>query len=113
MTGMRSPLIPQLLKISPNLQTLILTWSRHFLQLGLLHPLGGGKQPLDAIVVLDAHGKRRLVLPFGWGAGRHVLDPVAGVAVKARYSEILLDSIKALEPEKHRTDSSDVSRTYF
>jgi len=79
----------------------------------LLHPLGGGKQPLDAIVVLDAHGKRRLVLPFGWGAGRHVLDPVAGVAVKTRYSEILLDSIKALEAEKHRTDSSDVSRTYF
>jgi hypothetical protein len=79
----------------------------------LLHPLGGGKQPLDAIVVLDAEGKRRLVLPFGWGAGRHVSDRVAGAAVKERYSEILLDSIKALEAEKHRADFYQVTRTYF
>lgn len=63
--------------------------------------------------MLDANGKRRLVLPFGWGAGRHVVDPVAGVAIKERYSEILRDSIKALEAEKHRVDFYDVARTYF
>ena len=84
-----------------------------FLQLGLLHPLGGGKEPLDAIVVLDAKGKRRLVLPFGWGAGRHILDPAVGSAVKERFSDILADSIKTLEAEFHKTDFYDVARTYF
>lgn len=42
-----------------------------------------------------------------------MLDPVAGVVVKERYSEILLDSIKALEAEKQRPEPSEVSRTYL
>ncbi|KAI5818392.1 hypothetical protein BZA77DRAFT_243577 [Pyronema omphalodes] len=35
--------------------------------LGLLHPLGGGRVALDAIVVLDAESRARMVLPIGWG----------------------------------------------
>ncbi|RPA83355.1 hypothetical protein BJ508DRAFT_71297 [Ascobolus immersus RN42] len=37
------------------------------LHLGLLHPLGGGRTALDAIVVLDREGRRRMLLPVGWG----------------------------------------------
>ncbi|RPB28847.1 hypothetical protein L211DRAFT_242031 [Terfezia boudieri ATCC MYA-4762] len=37
------------------------------LQLGLMHPLGGGRQSLDAIVVLDRENRRRMLLPVGWG----------------------------------------------
>ncbi|KAF2842921.1 hypothetical protein M501DRAFT_1053712 [Patellaria atrata CBS 101060] len=48
------------------------------LTLGLLHPLGGGTGALDAIVLLDAGGRRRLVVPFGWGAGRHIFDAAGG-----------------------------------
>ena len=134
----RSRILSELLEISPNLQTLILASSfprtasiltalqyslpivevngtppKPFLQLGLLHPLGGGKEPLDAIVVVDAKGKRRLVLPFGWGAGRHILNPIASSVVKERFSDILRDSIKALEAELHTSDFYDVARTYF
>ncbi|KAK6340976.1 hypothetical protein TWF696_009288 [Orbilia brochopaga] len=35
--------------------------------LGLMHPLGGGRQALDAIVVLDSKLRRRMMLPVGWG----------------------------------------------
>jgi len=45
------------------------------LALGLLHPLGGGRQALDAIVVLDNESRARMVLPVGWGP-----RPVAGNA---------------------------------
>ena len=41
-----------------------------FIRLGLFHP--SGTQPLDAIVLLDWCGRRRLVVPFGWGAGKWV-----------------------------------------
>ncbi|KAL7267687.1 hypothetical protein RUND412_009714 [Rhizina undulata] len=37
------------------------------LSLGLLHPLGGGRQALDAIVVLDRDSRKRMILPVGWG----------------------------------------------
>ncbi|KAG0641125.1 hypothetical protein HOY80DRAFT_1008705 [Tuber brumale] len=37
------------------------------LSLGLLHPLGGGRQALDAIVILDRDSRERVVLPVGWG----------------------------------------------
>ena len=37
-------------------------------RLGLLHPLGGGRVALDVVVVLDAEGRVRIVLPIGWGA---------------------------------------------
>ncbi|KAI5779524.1 hypothetical protein EDC01DRAFT_778309 [Geopyxis carbonaria] len=35
--------------------------------LGLLHPLGGGRMALDAVVVLDRESAVRMVLPVGWG----------------------------------------------
>ncbi|KAL7774761.1 hypothetical protein CFE70_005675 [Pyrenophora teres f. teres 0-1] len=54
--------------------------NNHFVRLGLLHPLGGGKFPLDALVVLDGKGRRRLVLPIGWGAGKHVDTPAGRMA---------------------------------
>jgi hypothetical protein len=38
------------------------------MRLGLLHPLGGGRMALDAVVVLDADSRARMVLPIGWGA---------------------------------------------
>lgn len=36
-------------------------------RLGLLHPLGGGRTALDAVVVLDGSSRARMVLPIGWG----------------------------------------------
>jgi hypothetical protein len=81
----------------------------------LLHPLGGGQKPLDAIVVIDTNGKRRLVLPFGWGAGLHVIDPLTGAMFQGRLAALLNDGIKALEKERHksRKDFYDIARTYF
>ncbi|KAF2454922.1 hypothetical protein BDY21DRAFT_351928 [Lineolata rhizophorae] len=71
-----------------------------FLSLGLLHPLGGGLVPLDAIVLLDGQGRRRLVVPFGWGAGRHVLDGAGGKLVRERLTGVLVEAVKALERER-------------
>jgi len=70
----------------------------HFVRLGLLHPQGGGQSPLDALVVLDAQGRRRLVLPFGWGAGRHAGGP-AGRVVQSRLMELLRMCIETLARE--------------
>lgn len=42
-------------------------------RMGLLHPLGGGRTALDAVVVLDAESRARIVLPLGWGV-RGALD---------------------------------------
>ncbi|KAF2710502.1 hypothetical protein K504DRAFT_377153 [Pleomassaria siparia CBS 279.74] len=67
----------------------------HFVKLGLLHPLGGGKLPLDALVVVDTHGRRRLVLPFGWGAGRHANTP-AGRTVQICLMNMLRDCVETL-----------------
>jgi len=132
--------LPCLLETSPNLQSLILARSpsalssvvtsaalslpiveaqgnpaNHFLKLGLLHPLGGGQRPLDAIVVLDTASKRRLVIPFGWGAGRQVADPVTGHIVQQRFLALLEDSVKELEMEKitKKRDFYDIAKTYF
>jgi len=130
-----------LLEYSPNLQALILTHTpkdlaqaisiasislpiveaqgnpaNHFLKLGLLHPLGGGRQPLDAIVIIDTAGKRRLVLPIGWGAGRHASDAVTGTVIQRRFAELLQESVKTLEAERteqKKKDFYDVARTYF
>ncbi|KAF2109124.1 hypothetical protein BDV96DRAFT_469122, partial [Lophiotrema nucula] len=87
--------LPELYTLSPSLQALVLCCDpashvpsastpsslpliqavapeyNHFVKLGLSHPLGGGHLPLDALVVVDPRARRRLVLPFGWGAGRH------------------------------------------
>ncbi|KAH7391827.1 hypothetical protein BKA66DRAFT_458544 [Pyrenochaeta sp. MPI-SDFR-AT-0127] len=73
--------------------------NNHFVRLGLLHPLGGGKFPLDALVVLDRHGRRRLVLPFGWGAGKHAATP-AGRSIQMRLMGLLQSCVKTLEAER-------------
>lgn len=73
--------------------------NNHFVRLGLLHPLGGGKFPLDALVVLDTQGRRRLVLPFGWGAGKHASTP-AGRGIQTTLMTILRDCIRTLECER-------------
>jgi hypothetical protein len=70
----------------------------HFVKLGLLHPLGGGKFPLDALVVVDTKGRRRLVLPFGWGAGRHA-STAAGRIIQDRLMKLLLKCIQDLVEE--------------
>lgn len=120
-----SSIYPTLLKLSPNLQNFVLTHdsqalkpllsasplvfsaveprSKHFLELGVLHPLGGGRQPLDALILIDAVGLRRLVLPFGWGAGKYVADPVTGAAVLDRFTALLGSSVAELERETRRT----------
>lgn len=56
--------------------------------LGLLHPLGGGRVALDAIVVLDAESRARMVLPIGWGVrgasedGANLWENVMGRVVR-------------------------------
>lgn len=72
----------------------------HFVRLGLLHPLGGGHYPLDALVVLDPQGRRRLVLPFGWGAGRHAGNVGGGKIVQDRLMTILRNCIEQLRLEQ-------------
>lgn len=71
----------------------------HFVKLGLLHPLGGGHLPLDALVVVDPKGRRRLVLPFGWGAGKHAGTP-AGRGVQNSLMAKLKECVAALASEE-------------
>lgn len=118
-----SDALPSLYASSPSLQALVLCHSpsthepstttsfslpliqavtpsqNHFVRLGLLHPLGGGKFPLDALVVLDWKGRRRLVLPFGWGAGKHAATP-AGRSIQTRLMNLLEYCVGALERER-------------
>ncbi|KAL6709707.1 hypothetical protein ACN47E_001135 [Coniothyrium glycines] len=70
--------------------------NNHFVRLGLLHPLGGGNFPLDSLVVLDTQGRRRLVLPFGWGAGKHASTP-AGRSIQSRLMDMLRTCVETLE----------------
>ncbi|KAH7073029.1 hypothetical protein BKA63DRAFT_56086 [Paraphoma chrysanthemicola] len=115
--------LPDLYTLSPSLQPLVLCHdpythnlssnasfalpmiqavdppNNHFVRLGLLHPLGGGKFPLDALVVLDHKGRRRLVLPFGWGAGKHAGTP-AGGSIRTRMMGLLRGCIETLEMER-------------
>ncbi|KAF1971476.1 hypothetical protein BU23DRAFT_183200 [Bimuria novae-zelandiae CBS 107.79] len=114
--------LPQLYSLAPSLQAFVLcrdpsthkpsstaTYSlpliqavgpgyNHFVRLGLLHPLGGGEHPLDALVVIDAQAKRRLVLPFGWGAGKHA-DTPAGRIVQTRLMDLLRMCVETLAGE--------------
>ncbi|KAL9091709.1 MAG: hypothetical protein Q9165_004785 [Trypethelium subeluteriae] len=70
-----------------------------FIRLGLFHP--SGSQPLDAIVLLDWRGRRRLVVPFGWGAGKWVSG--TGGNSNAHHAEELMgalgDSVRELSVE--------------
>jgi len=115
--------LPDLYAVSPNLQALVLCRNpsthipststpfslplieavggsyNHFVRLGLLHPLGGGQDPLDALVLLDALGRRRLLLPFGWGAGRHVGAVGGGRIVQGRFMDALTGCIRGLIEE--------------
>ena len=117
-----SSALPDLYALSPSLQPFVLchdpsihrlpssapfslpliqaatTSNNHFVRLGLLHPLGGGKFPLDALVVLDKRGRRRLVLPFGWGAGKHA-DTPAGRSIQLRLMALLRSCVAMLEHE--------------
>lgn len=72
--------------------------NNYFVRLGLLHPLGGGKFPLDALAVVDQQGRRRLVLPFGWGAGKHA-DTPAGKSIQGKMMMLLRHCIETLEKE--------------
>jgi len=72
--------------------------NNHFVRLGLLHPLGGGKFPLDALAVVDRKGRRRLILPFGWGAGKHA-DTPAGKSIQNKMMTLLKHCIETLEKE--------------
>ncbi|ORY12113.1 hypothetical protein BCR34DRAFT_624473 [Clohesyomyces aquaticus] len=115
--------LPNLYSIAPTLQALVLCRDpsthvpstsapfslplvqavgpdyNHFVRLGLLHPLGGGHHPLDALVVVDPRGRRRMVLPFGWGAGRHAADVGGGKTVQAEMMDRLRSCIQTLAQE--------------
>ncbi|KAL2350833.1 hypothetical protein BJ546DRAFT_380211 [Cryomyces antarcticus] len=112
--------LPTLCQISPNLQAVALAHDAdgirslpinmpvvqdvgppqsYFSSLGVVHPSGDGTQPLDSIVLIDGSGKRRLVLPFGWGAGRHVYELTGGRMVQDKLMEVLRTSIETLEQE--------------
>ncbi|KAF2015691.1 hypothetical protein BU24DRAFT_183467 [Aaosphaeria arxii CBS 175.79] len=114
--------LPELYSISPSLQAVVLCrdpsshtptntipfslpllqavnpGNNSFVKLGLLHPLGGGHCPLDALVVIDAQGRRRLVLPFGWGAGRHA-GTAGGKLVRDTLMSLLRSCVEALARE--------------
>ncbi|KAF2647484.1 hypothetical protein K491DRAFT_772478 [Lophiostoma macrostomum CBS 122681] len=117
-------MLPDLYNLAPSLQALVLcrdpsthvpsisvsetlplvqavgTNYNHFVKLGLLHPLGGGHFPLDALVVIDKRGRRRMVLPFGWGAGKHA-GTSAGRGVQDALMRRLRDCIEILVQEDH------------
>jgi hypothetical protein len=104
----------------------------HFLKLGLLRPTIANdddyddddengsrinnRAPLDALVVVDPDGKRRLVLPFGWGAGRFVMDRGRGRRDVRRLGEVLERVVRELEEEKGKARDADfyeIAKTYF
>ncbi|EOA80867.1 uncharacterized protein SETTUDRAFT_166300 [Exserohilum turcica Et28A] len=115
--------LPDLYRIAPSLQAFVLCHdpsthvlspdapfslpllqaasppNNHFVRLGLLHPLGGGKFPLDALVVIDRHARRRLVLPFGWGAGKHATTP-AGRSIQRGLMTLLRTCVEQLELDR-------------
>jgi len=75
--------------------------------------MGGGSQGLDALVLVDPDGKRRLVLPFGWGAGRLASQ---NKALGERYRDVLVGAVKSVEGERVRDGGRDfyeIAKTYF
>jgi hypothetical protein len=71
---------------------------------------------MDAIVVIDPDGKRRFVLPFGWGAGKMVMDQERGERDVKRLGDVLIRVVGELEEERgavRGVDFYDIARTYF
>ncbi|KAF3921391.1 hypothetical protein ABW21_db0200065 [Orbilia brochopaga] len=64
--------------------------------LGLMHPLGGGRQALDAIVVLDSKLRRRMLLPVGWGV-RKPQQPGLSSAYGDGEEELVLSTEQEVE----------------
>lgn len=110
----KSRIIPSLSVSLPALETSG-TPPNHFLKLGLLRPNDLQNTALDAIVLIDPDEKRRLVLPFGWGAGKYVTDQDRGKRVLERMAAILKRTVKELVDEKTPSgvDFYDIARTYF
>ena len=92
-----SPAVLHLLTHSPL--PVIPTPQQTFIRLGLFHP--SGTQPLDAIVLLDWRGRRRLVVPFGWGAGKWVtgLDGMSNSHHAEELIHTFVDGVKELSAE--------------
>jgi hypothetical protein len=81
--------------------------------LGLLHPLGGGRQALDTIVVLDRKGRRRMALPITRVGAAWEEDCVIGCN-KCTKCEILdlmrgklIEGIKWLETERDEDEADE------
>jgi hypothetical protein len=66
----------------------------------MIHPLGGGKHALDSIIVIDTADRCRLILPVGWGMGKHITDPVAGPLILHQFKRALGRAIERLEVER-------------
>ena len=99
--------LPTIEAAPPTQRSSELSLTDRFQGLGLSASFKDDIDPLDAIVVLDADGKRRLVLPFGWAGGRQMIDETAGQYVLQRCKCTLLDAVAALEAEKHSEQSGD------
>jgi hypothetical protein len=110
----KSKIIPSLSVSLPTLETSG-TPPNHFLKLGLLRPNDPQNTALDAIVLIDPDEKRRLILPFGWGAGEYVTDHDRGKGDLERLASILKQAVKELVVEKSPSgaDFYDIARTYF
>jgi len=68
--------------------------------LGLLHPLGGGRQALDAIVVLDSQFRRRMLLPLGWGPtsrSEDDVDEVVGGDGQREVQRVIREVVEGVE----------------
>ena len=97
-----SSLLPSLSAVSPALCAYVTTGNKVKTQSLLIsspHPNSAEQLHPTALVLIDRSGRRRLVLPFGWGAGRHVLDGAGGWIVRERFAEILLKAVGNLERE--------------
>ncbi|KAI9665009.1 MAG: hypothetical protein M1821_006457 [Bathelium mastoideum] len=92
-----SPAVLHLLTHSPL--PVLPTSQQMFIRLGLFHP--SGTQPLDAIILLDWRGRRRLVVPFGWGAGKWVtgVESTSNVQQAEELMRALAEGIKELNTE--------------
>jgi hypothetical protein len=83
---------------------------RTYTSLGISHPFGGRPMALDAVVLMDRAGRRRLVLPFGWGAGKYAADEQGGgLVIQERLADALVTAVGHAEEEwkEERLAASD------